>query len=280
MAHKTYATPFPVLLAASLLNQKSRIEKFDMALRKVVTPESYVIDLGTGSGVLALLAAKAGARKVTAVDINPECIDYARKAAIMNGLTDRVEWFVGHFSEFHPSEHADVVVCEMLSPMMLVEQQVTACSHAVRHLLKRNGCMIPQAATAWVVPVESPVMWNRFEICELRFPRVPQTAASDDVRDLSAAQKLVTFDFSTLSSLDAVDRELSFEILETGTLHGFVGFFESMLLDDIMLSMNDGWRELFLPLGEPANVVRGQAVKVHIRYTPGRFDSLSLRLKP
>jgi hypothetical protein len=123
-------------------------------------------------------------------------------------------------------------------------------------------------------------MWNRFEICELRFPSVPQTTGPDDARDLAAAQKLVTFDFSASSPVQTVDRELRFDILETGLLHGFVGFFESMLLDDIMLYMNDGWRELFLPLDEPANVVRGQAVKVHIRYTPGRFDSLSLRLKP
>jgi predicted RNA methylase len=75
MSRNRYATPFPVLQAASLLNHRSRIQKFEAALKQVVTPESYVVDLGTGSGVLALLAAKAGARKVTAVDISQECID-------------------------------------------------------------------------------------------------------------------------------------------------------------------------------------------------------------
>jgi SAM-dependent methyltransferase len=249
-----------------------------MALRRVVTPESYVIDLGTGSGVLALLAAKAGARRVSAVDINPECIDYARKAAAMNGLTDRVEWFVGHFSEFHPSEHAEVVVCEMLSPMMLVEQQVPACSHAVRHFLRKGGKMIPQSSTVWLVPVESPAIWKRFELPELRFPRVPQTLGPNDFRDMAAARHLATFDFSASSQIREVDRELHFDILEDGVLHGLVGFFESKLLHGITLYMSDGWRELFLPLDEPMDVVRGQRMKFHIRYEPGQFDSLLLTM--
>lgn len=276
MSKNKYATPFPVLQAASLLAHRSRIQKFDMALKQLVTPDSYVVDLGTGSGVLALLAAKAGARKVTAVDISQECIDYARRAVSMNGLEDRVEFFLGHFSEFRPRERADIVMCEMLSSMMLVEQQVPACFSAVKYMLKKGGKMIPESATVWLVPVESPDAWNRFDPPNLHFPRLPQTVGPEDYRDLAAARQISTFDFSSRSTLLTVDRKTYFDIIEEGTLHGLVGFFESKLLDGITLYMSDGWRELFLPLEEPANVTRAIRVGFHIKYSPGQFDSLSL----
>ncbi|RDE12317.1 MAG: hypothetical protein C4K47_08230 [Candidatus Thorarchaeota archaeon] len=279
MPKSKYATPFPVLHAASLLDHRSRIHKFDEALKQLVTPNSYVIDLGTGSGVLSFLAARAGARKVTAVDISPECIDYARKAASMNGLEDRVEFFVGHFSDFRPTERADLVVCEMLSSMMLIEQQVPACSHALKHLLKKGGRLIPESAEVWIVPVESPAAWGRFELPELHFPRVPQTVGLDDFKDLAAARHLVSFDFGSHRSPQTVDRELSFDISEQGTLHGLVGFFKAKLLDDIALHMEDGWRDIFLPIETPTKVVSGEGVTVRVRYTPGRVDSILWELK-
>ncbi len=175
-----------------------------MSLKQLVTPDSYVVDLGTGSGVLALLAAKAGARKVTAVEISQECIDYARRAVSMNGLEDQVEFFVGHFSEFRPRERADIVVCEMLSSMMLVEQQVPACFHAAKYILKKGGKMIPESATVWLVPVESPDAWNRFDPPNLHFPRLPQTVGPEEYRDLPAAE--ADFNLRLLQSFDLADR--------------------------------------------------------------------------
>ena len=57
-----YATPFSLLHAVSLLSHQSRIRKFARVLQQIITPESYVVDIGTGTGVFALLAARAGAR--------------------------------------------------------------------------------------------------------------------------------------------------------------------------------------------------------------------------
>ena len=74
------STPFSILHAAGLLSQRSRLSKFEQALQRTVTEESYVVDLGTGTGVLAMLAAKAGARRVTAVEIDRFSVEYARQA--------------------------------------------------------------------------------------------------------------------------------------------------------------------------------------------------------
>ena len=80
MSGKEYATPFPMLQAVSLLSHKARIRKFRQAITKLVKSNDHVIDLGTGSGILAILAAQQGAR-VTAIDANSESLRYAKEAA-------------------------------------------------------------------------------------------------------------------------------------------------------------------------------------------------------
>ncbi|TFF84203.1 methyltransferase domain-containing protein, partial [Candidatus Thorarchaeota archaeon] len=180
---REYATPFTALHAVSLLSHKSRLQKFNRAIRKVVKEEDYVVDIGTGTGVLAMMASRAGARRVTAIDINGESLKYARLATKVNGLDGGIEFKQGHFKEFFPKEKADVVICEMLSSMMLIEQQVPAAAHANAEILKPDGLMLPSAVDVYVVPVECPSIWNRFSVASFEFPRMPQTSSKEQTRD-------------------------------------------------------------------------------------------------
>ncbi|MHA1960520.1 MAG: 50S ribosomal protein L11 methyltransferase [Candidatus Thorarchaeota archaeon] len=278
MKRNEYATPFDMLHAARLLSQKQRIAKFDRAIKSVVTPDSYVVDLGTGSGVLALLAARAGAKHVSAVDINLECIDYAKRAAASNGLADRIDFAVAHYADYIPEEQADVVICEMLSSVMLVEQQVHACAHAVNHILKSDGVILPASATLYVVPVESEVLSTRFVIEDIDFPPVPQTARPDDSRDLANTATLGKIDF-TAGDFSDIDSLVQFEIVDDGTIHGFLGLFEAHLHGEISLNMEDGWKPLFLPVKDDVFVTKGETLDVRIRFTPGKYDTLDIAIE-
>jgi len=271
-----YATPFPILHAVSLLSDRSRLSKFQRALQKVVRPESRVVDIGTGTGVLALIAARAGAKSVIAVDVNRESLNYARKAAEINGLSQRVSFVESHFEDYVPEKQADIVVCEMLSSMLLIEQQVPACAHAAKNILKPGGIILPASASVYVVPVECNSLWERFSLFDLEFPKVPQTLGKGDAKDLSDAVLIAKFDFSTPDVPTEVNEMLEYTIVEEGMLHGLVGFFKAKLYENITLGMDDGWRELLLPLAEPVEVSKGARVTVQIRFKPGEFDSLKL----
>ncbi|MCK5302281.1 MAG: 50S ribosomal protein L11 methyltransferase [Candidatus Thorarchaeota archaeon] len=271
-----YATPFPMLHAVSLLSHRSRLSKFQRALQKVVQPESRVVDIGTGTGILALIAARAGAKSVTAVEVNGKSLNYARKAAQINGLSQRVSFVESHFEDYVPEEQADIVICEMLSSMLLIEQQVPACAHAARRILKPGGIILPVSASVYAVPVECQSLWERFNLFDLEFPKVPQTLGKGDAKDLSDAALVTKFDFSIPDIPAEVNEMLEFVIVEEGRLHGLVGFFKAHLYEDITLGMDDGWRELFLPLDEPIEVSKGTRVSVQLRFKPGEFDSLKL----
>jgi len=271
-----YATPFPMLHAVSLLSHRSRLSKFQRALQKIVRPESRVVDIGTGTGVLALTAARAGAKSVTAIDVNRESLNYARKAAEINGLSKRISFVESHFEDYVPEEQADIVVCEMLSSMLLVEQQVPACSYAAKKILKPGGIILPASASVYAVPVECRSLWKRFSLLNLEFPKVPQTLGRGDAKDLSDAVLIARFDFSTPDVPAEVNEMLEYTIVEEGVLHGLVGFFKAKLYEDTTLGMDDGWRELFLPLVEPVEVSKGARISVQLQFKPGKFDSLKL----
>jgi len=275
MSSHRFATPFSLLHAASLLSHTRRIEKFKAAVDEVVTEDRSVVDLGTGTGVLALLAARAGARRVVGVDLDPLCIEYARAAAAANGLSDRVQFVVSHFADFALQSRADVVICEMLSSMMLVEQQVEACAHAVKNVLREGGVLLPRSATVYAVPVECPNVLSRFTVCDLTFRPVPQTVDHTLARDLADPVVVVHFDFND-DTVRPVDTVLRFTIVDSGTVHGLVGFFEAVLTDRIRLEMTDGWRDLFVPLSSPVRVESGDELFVRLRYRPGDVTSLSV----
>lgn len=71
-----------------------------------------MLDLGTGTGILAIVAAKLGVEKVVAVDINPLCVKTARKNVIQNGLEDRIN-VVHAKAEEIISEDADLTVANL-----------------------------------------------------------------------------------------------------------------------------------------------------------------------
>ncbi|OLS28976.1 MAG: Ribosomal protein L11 methyltransferase, partial [Candidatus Thorarchaeota archaeon AB_25] len=264
MTDQKYATPFTMLHVASLLGQRSRLKKFKQAIHEVVKSGNYVVDVGTGSGVLAIIAAKAGAGRVTAIDVNPESLQYAKKAAKLNRVDQVIEFVECNFSEFVPEEKADVVICEMLSSMMLVEQQIPASYHATRKILKSGGVILPQEAKVYIVPVECIEIWERFQYDDIQFPRVVQTATPEATRDLANMEMLETFDLMNLKQKVTVDRTLHFTVVDKGTIHGLVGIFESKLFGDIHLKMDDGWKQLFIPLTKPIKVLEGDVFSARI----------------
>lgn len=273
MTRREYATPFSTLHAASLLSHTSRIRKFREVIERLVRSNDYVIDIGTGSGILAILAAKQGAR-VTAIDVNRDSLAYAREAAKLNGVMENIEFVHANFTDFSSDERADVVVCEMLSSMMLVEQQVTASSYAAEYLVKPSGRIIPEDVHIFVVPVQNDILWQRFQIDDLLFPRVPQTADHRQSMDLADLSELARFNLTVPNPNARVDRTLRFTMVDSGTVHGLIGLFESKVHGRITLTMEDGWRELFLPLPEPIDVKKGQKLSIRIAFNPGEYDSL------
>ena len=68
-------------------------------LEKLVTPEKSVLDIGTGSGILAVASLLLGAQSATGVDIDAQSVKTAKENAVRNGVSDKSEFFKGDLAD-------------------------------------------------------------------------------------------------------------------------------------------------------------------------------------
>ena len=127
---------------ARMLHDDRRTSDYIAALRRAVRPEDIVLDIGTGSGVLAIAAARAGARHVYAVEAS-DIADVAERVFAANGLRDRVTLIRGWSREIELPEPADVLVAEVIGNEPFEEEILETTLDARRRLLKPNARLIP-----------------------------------------------------------------------------------------------------------------------------------------
>lgn len=102
-------------------------------LEKKIKPGQALIDVGCGSGILSIAAAKLGATPILGVDIDREAVSNARENAAMNGVGHLSEFQVGSLSEIKQWKfnlrNAPVVVANILAPVLirLLEEGLEGC---------------------------------------------------------------------------------------------------------------------------------------------------------
>lgn len=109
------------------------------ALSKIDVRGARVLDLGTGSGVLAMAAAFRGAREVLAVDIDRDAIDAARESAALNRLPIAVEWRVADFRAGLPGAPYDLVLANLTGGMLIASAAVIMSLVAPEGTLVASG---------------------------------------------------------------------------------------------------------------------------------------------
>lgn len=87
-------------------------------LQKYVRSIDTVLDLGTGSGILAIAASKLGARKVIAIDNDPVAIEVAKQNSTDNGVAANIDFMVKDFSDLEPV-YADLLVANLTAPAII-----------------------------------------------------------------------------------------------------------------------------------------------------------------
>ncbi len=125
-----------------MLHDTARTNAFIRAIEATVKPDDVVLDIGTGTGVLAAAAARAGARKVYAVEAS-KIADLARASLEKNGLSDRVEVLRGWSTQLALPERATVLVTETVGAEPLSERIVDTVHDAWSRHLTESARVIP-----------------------------------------------------------------------------------------------------------------------------------------
>jgi SAM-dependent methyltransferase len=130
----------------AIVRDAPRNRAYDEALCRAVTPDSRVLEIGTGTGLLAMMAARAGAAHVFTCEMEPAVALAARDVIARNGLAGRITVLSKRSTEIDLAElgeRADILVSETVSNDMLAEDPLPALEDAIARLVKPGGVVIP-----------------------------------------------------------------------------------------------------------------------------------------
>ena len=140
---------------ARMLHDERRTGDYIAALAAAVRPDDVVLDIGTGSGVLAVAAARAGARCVYAVEAS-DIAEVAERVFAVNAVRHQVTLLPGWSRFTELPDQADLLVAEVIGNEPLEEEILETLLDARRRLLKPGARMIPHALTLLVRPLLLP----------------------------------------------------------------------------------------------------------------------------
>jgi len=255
------------------------------ALQRVITPDSVVLDLGAGTGVLGMMAARLGAKRVYLVEPS-DVITVAEEIAAANGLGEVVRILHGKLADVVIPEKVDVIVSVMTGNFLLTEDLLPVLFHARDTLLKPNGHLIPDMAVMAAVPVAAP---------RVHATHVASWSAPHHGIDLSAARgyaansilygptgladatfladpaDLLSLDF-TSATYEPLHARVVFDATTSGTCDGLAGWFR-MKLGDTWLSTSPAspqthWSGAFLPIEPPVMVEKGDRLSLALDRLP------------
>jgi tetratricopeptide (TPR) repeat protein len=241
----------------TMLADEARNEAYQKALEAAIRPGDTVLDIGTGSGLLSMMAARAGAKKVIACEMNTKLARTAREIVEDNGLDDKITILNRHSGELIMGEDLDepvrVVVSEIVDAALIGEGVLPSLRHARRELSTDDAIMIPAGASVWVQLANMPDRRKVNPISKVsgfdlsRFDKFRESdtfsvvrLSSEKIEMLSKPVRIVDFDFANLppaaSDEEPVEIDVNFDVTTTGEAHGIVLWFDLHLNDDITVS--------------------------------------------
>lgn len=230
----------------TMIADRVRMDAFAQALRHAITPESVVVDIGTGTGILALLACRFGARRVYAIEPD-DAIQVAREIAAANGYADRIDFIQAVSTKVTLPERANVIVSDIGGMLPLFDRHIPSIVDARRRFLAPGGVLIPQRDTTWSAVVEAPDLFDAyiapwddrfgFDMGAARTQVMNTWRKGNITQDqlLAEPQDWAVLDYAVVEDPD-VRALVTWTISRSGTGHGFAAGFERILGEGARLS--------------------------------------------
>jgi protein arginine N-methyltransferase 1 len=265
-----------------MIADQGRTEAYAESLKRRVTAASVVVDIGTGTGIFALLAGRLGARKVYAIEPS-DAIQFGRSVAAQNGLDGRVEFIQGLSTEVQLPEKADIIVSDIHGVLPANHDSLFSILDARDRFLASGGCLIPGRETLWAALVEAATLhrelvgvWGE-DVFGIDMTPIRPTVANQWHKTRVHPGELVTspecwavLDYTVLRVPD-VRGEAAWEIHDPRTAHGIVVWFDWVGAEGVSFSNSplSGeqhiYGQAFFPWPEPLDLCRGDEVRVHLR---------------
>jgi precorrin-6B methylase 2 len=266
----------------AMMNDPVRNGAYDAALGAALKKGGIVLDIGSGSGLLAMMAARQGATRVITCEEVPLLARKATEIIQRNGLADRIQVINKRSTDLIVGkdfpERADVLVTEIFDDGLLGEGAFPAIEHAREHLLKPHAQLIPTGVRVMAMCVESQEIFENHRVGEAAgFDLSAFNEFSDRIyigyhlekvsyRALTAPRHVFTFDFKQKSHDEEIPVE--FEMIDSGRCHAVAYWFELRMDEKTIISSAPGlakrssWKQAVQIFEDPRWLERGSRLKL------------------
>ena len=278
------SSSYSVSQHAQFLADGRRLEAFDAALARVVRPGATVVDIGSGTGVLAFLACRRGARRVFAIEAG-DVVQVAREIAAANGFGERIEFIQEVSTQVDLPVRADVVISEIGGSLPWFASHLPSIIDARQRFLARGGILVPRRDDVWGAVVEAEALYAErtelpgnlgLDLTSLR-QKLVNTMQRSPVQLgqlLTAPRPVASLDYMTVQA-DEADLRATVEwpVTRAGTGHGLSLGINRTFADGVCLSTSPEveqpeeflYAPAFFPWSEPVRLAVGDRIHVWLR---------------
>ena len=254
-----------------------------------------VMDVGTGSGLLAFFAVQAGAKIVYAVEASDAAL-VAQELCTANGMNSKIKIIKGKVEEIELPEKVDVIISEPIGCLLVHERMIESYIAARDRFLKPGGLMLPTVGSIVLAPFSDAALyadqlskaafWDNANFYGVDLTSAKERAVDEymsqpivgyfNAKQLISGQRTVhSVDFQTVTAKELQNFCISyqFRIDKTDLMHGIAAWFDlefngsdnRIILSTAPDQPGTHWYQCRLLLREPMGVNRDQTVS-------GRLD--------
>lgn len=267
----------------TLVADRVRVAAFHDALAGAIEKgRSVVVDVGTGTGILAMLAARLGAKKVYAYEKSE--IGAVAERLIKANKVRNIEVIAARSTEIIDPPRGDIVVSETLGNYALEEFLVETMNDARARHLKPGGTLIPGALDQFVCPVIAPrvfddlAVWNEVghgldfsfaHVMSLNNAYVRKFGPRELWDEGRSAVRWDRLDFAVRNRMSRKGTA-TWRAARKTTVYGLALWWTAHLTPRVPLSTSPlepatHWEQLYFPVIEPMTVETGEQVSANLR---------------
>ncbi len=252
-----------------MVEDELRTKPLIAAIERTVSEGMTVVEIGTGTGVLAIAAARAGASKVYAIECELEAIESAKKNVAKANLSDKITFINALSFETELPEKADIIICETIGSFAFDENILAILSDAKSRMLKENGDIIPSRLEMWGAPIA--------KLPEVEEPASIALVSGDDLLAKPLLIEGIDFDGEIP---EAIHTKTFFKANHTGIIKAFaiwprVLWSKNLMTDASPLAEATHWQQGILEI-EPKPVHEGDEVGIEIIIEPHPDDPITM----
>jgi Tfp pilus assembly protein PilF len=262
-----------------MMNDAPRSSRYDEAIRRVA-PGRSILDIGTGAGLLAMMAARAGAKWVATCETVPWISSTAKDVVAANGLAERIKLIPKRSTDLQVGvdlpERVEVVVTETFGTMVINESVIPSVADALARLTREDAIVVPKAASARAYLAGGAMLERHFcvgEMAGFNIGMFNEFSPSQLCLDLTYVPHDVLSDDFEVFRFDLMrpppqpeNRVIEVVATRSGRCFGVVQWLRLELVDDLAYENRppsaplDGWYQMLHRFAEPIRLLAGDRV--------------------